>query len=203
MGYTNFTIGKVTQILESIKSEKGIISVLDFGAQNNYNQPNLPAPFMSEWYSAYEHPISYTSIDLSGENGSLQFDLARPMPAYLNTYDLLCDIGTGEHVGIDGHFEWEAFYQFWKNKHDLCRIGGIIFSENPETGSWPQHGFQWLSKKLYWELCSWSDYELLECDRVAAMGNTTDGWNVYAIMKKRGYNFPSLEQFKTFSLFTS
>jgi hypothetical protein len=215
MGYTAFTIDKISRILEGFAghsvdnisgpsvdiSRDGTIRVMELGAQNRYNQPVLPAPYMKEWYE--ERGIDYTAIDLSGENESWKIDLSWPIRNNVGVFDLVVDAGTSEHCGRDGHYDINAYYNCWKNKHELCQIGGIIFSENPATKSWPGHGFFYLNKRFYYELCGHADYELLDCNFVAAMGNITDGWNVYATIHKNGDKFPTLEQFKTFSVFTA
>ena len=55
MGYTSHTI----QLIEKFVNEEFTSSpfVIDLGAQNNYSQPNLPAPYMSEWYK--ERGVEY------------------------------------------------------------------------------------------------------------------------------------------------
>jgi hypothetical protein len=40
-------------------------------------------------------------------------------------------------------------------------------------------------------------YNLINVGSVAAMGNTTDGWNVYATLQKTKEEFCTLNEFKT------
>lgn len=197
MGYTSFTVDKLKAILSTNK----IKTVIDLGAQNMYNQPKLPAPYAKDWYE--EQGYKYTAIDLCGENGSLPLDLAYPIKEKISKCDLLVDAGTSEHVGINGAFAWEAIYNCWLNKHNLLKTGGIMVNENPETGSWPGHGFQWYTKAFYDELVTISGYEILETGRHAAMGNITDGWNTFCTMKKTGNKFATLQEFKTLDLLRS
>jgi hypothetical protein len=217
MGYTQFTVEKVEYLIGLIKQKPHLvyehddrpriiqmtsIKAIDLGSQNLYDQPLLPAPYASRLYE--KHGINYTCIDLNGENGALQWDLSLPQSiSDDDAFDLVVNAGTSEHIGTNGHFNIEATYNCFKTIHNLCKINRFIFNENPKTGNWPGHSFSYLSKKFYYQLVTYADYELMECGEVAAMGNDRDGWNVYAIIKKTGPRFPTLEQFKTFDLHQS
>lgn len=192
MGYTHFTVGLIENHVAGVKS------VVDLGAQNLYNQPKLPAPYASEWYR--EKGIQYTAIDLSKENESIDMDLSKPIFLYnqtdLKLFDLVVDAGTSEHVGNNGKHDIEAYYQCWLNKFNLCKIGGKIISENPKTGNWPGHGFNYVTGSFYGVLELNSDLKIIEIGEHAAMGNVTDGWNIYCVMEKTGTTFPTLADFK-------
>jgi len=194
MGYTNFTVEKIQGLINTFKPKK----VLDLGAQNMYNQPIIPAPYSSEWYKAQR--IEYEAIDISGENGSFPMDLGKPCdPAfapYIEKFDFVVDVGTSEHIGTDGKHDIEAFYNCWKTKNDLLKVGGIMVNENPKTGNWPGHGFQYYTQDFYLKLAELAGYEILELGEHAAMGNTTDGWNVFCVLKKTREGFVTLEEFK-------
>lgn len=191
MGYTSFSVELLTKVISEFKPK----SILDYGAQNMYNQPALPAPYAKEWYEGMG--ISYIAIDISGENGALPIDLSYPIQENLGQFDLVVDCGTSEHCGISGKHESSAFYNAVKNKHDLLKVGGIMVSENPKTGNWPSHGFNYYSRDFYRQLADLNGYELLELGEVAAMGNTTDGWNIYCILRKiHDKPFISFEEFQ-------
>lgn len=189
MGYTKFTKDKIEKYI------KKHFCVIDLGAQNDFSQEGNP--FISDWYD--KKRLEYRCIDLNGENGAWKDDLS-VIYGYMPIYDLVTDCGTSEHVGDNGKFGWEAIYNCWRNKHDLLIKGGIMYNENPKTGSWPLHGFQWYTQEFYKNLVKVADYKILELGEVAAMGNTKDGWNVYCILKKTGDKFPTLEQFKELGL---
>lgn len=203
MGYTDFTV----LILERVIKEYQPKNIMDLGSQQLYNQPLLPAPYANTWYSP--QGIQYECIDLNGENNAHRIDLSKKCSFYLadeagiceRKYDLVVDAGTSEHVGTDGAFDWEAIYNCWKIKHDLLRVGGVCISENPKTESWPSHGFQWYSESFYKELAALTDYEILELGEHPAMGNTDTGWNIYCVLRKHSEKFPTLDQFKTLSLY--
>lgn len=194
MGYTVFSKEKVKGIIDAINPK----SVLDFGSQNDFSYPQLPAPFISEWFLSMG--INYTCIDVSDENGSLVIDLTEPIKEDLGKFPLVVDCGVIEHLEKEGKFSWYAIYNGWLNKHNLCEIGGIIYSENPKSENWGGHGFNYMVQEFYKELVEVADYELLDLGEHAACGNVTDGWNVYATLKKTGDKFPTLEQFKQLSI---
>jgi SAM-dependent methyltransferase len=175
MGYT----GKSIEIILNVLKDYNIKSVCDLGAQNNYSQPYLPAPYMKDWYES--RGIKYVSIDMNGENGSLPYDLSKPLPK-MEQFDLVCDFGTGEHVN-------NGFYQCLKNIDTLCKVGGIIVRENPKTGNWPGHGFNYIDMKFYIDLCKQAEYKLFVLEEHPAMNNINDGWNVIAAMQKTKKGF--------------
>lgn len=196
MGVTSIDIQNLENLIRYYQPRK----VVDLGAQNNYAQPKLPAPYMREWWEA--KGIEYASIDLSNENGCIVLDLSVDND-FENEYDFVMDYGTSEHVGTDGKFSWEAIYNCWQNKHRLLNVGGLMISENPKTGNWPGHGFNYYTQEFYHELKKIAGYMTIEGGEIPAMNNTTDGWNVYCTLRKFGHKFPSLEEFKTLDLRTS
>lgn len=195
MGYTAHT----KNLVEKILTWGPIESVVDLGAQNDFSGPALPAPYISDWFK--EKGIEYSCIDLNGENGASTNDLSKIFKAPGGWQgDMVCDIGTSEHVGDNGKFGWEAIYNCWVNKWNLLKINGILLNENPLSGNWIGHGFNYYTAEFYHELIQMIGGGLLELDFHPACGNTTDGWNVWSIMRKRQDAFISLDQFKTLSL---
>lgn len=196
MGITSFSV-------ELIERNKGNAkSVIELGAQQMYNQPNLPAPYADEYYKSLG--LDYSCIDLSKENNSIEIDLSKPLENSIGQFDLVTDFGTSEHVGNNGVFDIEAFYNCWKIKHDLCKNGGLIINENPKTGNWPGHGFNYVTSDFYSNLAELMYYNILERGEHPAVGNDTDGWNVYCVLQKTDdREFISLDQFKTLDFRTS
>ncbi len=179
MGYTGKSIEIVDKYILKVKS------VCDLGAQNNFAQPKLPAPYMSEWYK--DNGITdYLSIDLNGENGSKKWDLSQPVKTD-KQFDLVCDFGTSEHV--------KDLYQCFWNINKLCKVGGIMIHENPKTGNWPLHGFHYRTMEFYEQLAEVAGYELITIEEHPACWNTTDGWNVISVMKKVKEGFITRKQF--------
>lgn len=189
MGYTNHTFSLITPLI----AQHNIKSVLDLGAQNNYTDPQ--APYCRAWYT--DQGIGYTSIDLSAEDGAFPYDLAKPIDDILGQFDMLVDAGTSEHIGTDGKHDMKAIYQCWKTKHELLKAGGFMVCENPKSGSWPLHGFNYYTKSFYMRLTTKCGYRMLDLGEHAAMGNTTDGWNVHCVLQKlTDTPFITFEQFK-------
>jgi hypothetical protein len=207
MGITSFSI-------ELIERNKGNAkTVIELGAQNLYNQPMLPAPYANEWYES--QGIEYACIDVSKENNCIEIDLSKPYTGTdfcrfdredetIESFDLVTDFGTSEHVGNDGVHDPEAFYNCWKIKHDLLKEGGVMINENPKTGNWPGHGFNYVTSAFYLELAQLCGYAVLEIGEHPAMGNITDGWNVYCVLRKSSNaDFISFEDFKTLPFYNS
>ena len=178
--------------------------VIDLGSQNDYSFPHLPAPYISEWWLSMG--VDYTCVDLNGENNAWILDLAETMngrddlmPTDIK-YDMVLDIGTSEHIGRAGKFDWEAIYNCWESKFDMCKTMGLIVSENPKTGNWPGHSFQFYTEEFYHQLEAEAGLQMIDIGEVCAMGNCQDGRNVYSVYIKISDAFPDLETFKTFSL---
>lgn len=203
MGYTGFT----KRIIETVINTYDPKTVIDLGSQQDYDQPNLPAPYISGWYE--EKGIRYECIDMNGENNAYRDDLGRIIDRMSNVYndipmgcrDLVVDAGTSEHVctmeelSDNCSFSWEAIYNCWLNKHNLLKGGGIMVNENPKSGNWPGHGFNYYTKEFYRALESATDYHVILLDEHPAMENRIDGWNVICVMQKKSDKFPSLEEF--------
>lgn len=190
MGYTGFTKNIINTVVKTYDPK----TVIDLGSQQDYDQPNLPAPYISGWYT--EKGIEYKCIDLNGDNDSIVADLGAEHIAFPDgPVDLVVDAGTSEHVTKEDGFSWEAIYYCWLNKHNLLKEGGIMVSENPKTGNWPGHGFNYYSKEFYRAMEAVTDYHLILLDEHPAMENRVDGWNVVCVMQKKSDRFPTLEEF--------
>lgn len=193
MGVTTLSIKTIQDVVDMYQTK----SVCDLGAQNDYRDEVIrsgrkPVPYISEWYKA--RGIDYKSIDLSGENGSEMIDLSQVIGQSFGQFDLVGDFGTSEHV-MD-------YYTCNLNIHNLCKKGGIMIREVPLKGNWPAHGIHYVDEEFFIALAYANDYEVLDLLKRAAMGNTTDGWNVVAVMRKTKDNvfclhdeFPSFQSF--------
>lgn len=195
MGYTDFS----KRLIEKVLQDSPVKNVIDLGAQNDFSGPNLPAPYISEWYK--EKGIEYACIDLNGENGASTQDLSKVFKSPWGfKWDMVCDFGTSEHVGREGKFNWEAIYNCWVNKWNLLKVGGVMVNENPFEKNWPGHGFNYYTREFYLEMENISPCNILELGIHPAMSNVTDGWNVFCVLRKRADLFMSLESFKKLSL---
>ncbi len=214
MGITIFDVKLLEKYIDKYKPER----VMELGSQNLYISSIDKPPFATEWYN--ERGCFYECIDLGGDNHAIQKDLAYPISVG-RQYPLVTDFGTSEHcvkmrnyeqIKFDGGITSiypqgeinveEGYYNCWLNKHNLCKIGGLIISENPESQSWKGHGYSYLVEDFYTELVKIADYEILELGRHPAMGNDIDGWNVFSALRKTGDKFPDFEEFKKLPIYS-
>lgn len=218
MGITNFSIS----LLEKVIKEPRHVSlqhyhpksVIELGSQNLYTTNEANPPFADVWYKANGF-TEYACIDLAGDNGAIKWDLSRPLPEFMD-YDLVTDFGSSEHIVQmrggwrkesfhDGHIhsiypkEIESiergYYNCWLNKFNLCKMGGVIISENPKQKNWPEHGYTYVDFNTYWGLSRISGLYIVEIGEHPASGNAETGMNIWCIMKKVENLFPSFEQF--------
>lgn len=214
MGITIFEKELLNDIIETYRPE----TVLEFGSQNDYStDEQSKPPFMSKWYE--QKGIQYISMDLAGDNNSLQVDFSVPVTLKLK-FDLVTDFGTSEHcvksndyekVSFNEHIHSvypkevvdveQAYYNCWLNKHNLLKEGGIIVNVNPLTNNWGGHGYSYINEQFYEKLSEYSDYKILKLGLHAAMGNTKDGWNVFCVLQKCSDIFPSFYEFSKFPIF--
>jgi len=185
MGVTSESVKTINRHIDG----RDIKKVCDLGSQNDYRDEIVRTapekyPYFSEWWK--EKGCDYICIDLCGENNSKKWDLSEPLPTD-ERFDIVCDFGTSEHVA--------NLYQCFKNVDELCKIDGIMIHENPKTGSWPLHGHHFFTFQFYMELAQKQNYNILELGERAAMGNITDGWNVYCVLQKTREGFMERSEF--------
>jgi hypothetical protein len=149
------------------------INMLELGAQNTYYNPHY-GRIAKDVFE--EMLISHISIDIIEHQKCVQADLREKIPFEANNH-MVTNFGTLEHV--DG-----SLYTPFLNIHNACKEGGVMIHENPMTGNWPGHGYHYFTQKFYIELAKACKYELLEVSTEAAMGNTVDGWNICAVLRK-------------------
>jgi hypothetical protein len=177
-------MGLTTHSNNLVQKHKGNAkTMLELGSQNTYFDSE-PTGIAKQYYQS--QGFDHVSVDLNAEYGSIAKDLSQLHD--LGTYDLVTDFGTSEHV--------PDFYMCWLNKHKACKIGGLIISENPKVNNWHGHGYHYVTMEFYSEFAKLAGYEILEIGEHAAMGNVTDGWNVYAVLQKTKARFPSREVFE-------
>lgn len=164
-------------------------SILELGNQTIYfgDDYGKPAKPMFE-----KMGFKHLSIDMNGEDGAKKSDLSVQSDFTggftRNKFDIVTDFGTSEHIE-------ESFYNCWWNKHTNCKTGGYIISENPKTGNWKGHGHHYLTEDFYRKLADIQGYEIMELGEHPAMSNTTDGWNIYCVLKKLTDKFITEKQF--------
>lgn len=178
MGITADSLNRINKYL------KHGDSILILGCQNLYNSEN----YGEIAHSYYEqHQYNVFSLDILGCQGSKPMDLRDLL--YLCRVDLVLQHGTIEH--IDG-----SLYTPLMNIHNSCKAGGVMIHENPLTDNWPGHGQHYFTPDFWDNLAKTCEYELIENTTEPAMGNTVDGWNSCAVLRKlNDREFISEEQF--------
>lgn len=172
MGITKHTFDLIMRYAK--KGDK----MLELGCQQIYfgnDYGNYSKPYFEKM------GMKVTSIDLEGCGDSIVKDLTKPID--LGEFDVVTNAGTSEHTN--------DLYMCYKNMWDSCKEGGYMVSENPRTGNWPGHGNFYLTTDFYMSFPG----ELMEVGEHPAMGNDTDGWNVYGVIRKSG-EFISREDFE-------
>lgn len=138
--------------------------------------------------------VKHTSIDINGELGALPLDLSTKLeqPEWHESFDVVTDFGTSEHVGPG----LAALWQCRENCHRWCRPGGIMVFMNPRTLHWPQHGVHYFTPLHYERVAAACSYKVLEISEHPACGNAMTGIQVHAVLQKRSSApFVTKEQF--------
>tara|TARA_E500000178_G_C17025829_1_gene757937 strand:- start:2275 stop:2985 length:711 start_codon:yes stop_codon:yes gene_type:complete len=136
-------------------------SMLELGDQIlNSNQIFNGMKIAKHFYT--KNGFNHTSIDWNGNNGSIKLDLTKPYPKFRNTFDIITNHGTSEHV----HDQYSLF----KNLHEWAKVGCIFVNCVPLDSEehkkimnyeFPPHGDFEYSSKFWEELCKEQDYELI------------------------------------------
>ena len=124
----------------------------------------------------------YKSIDINGAYDSFQFDLNKNILEtykFNQTYDLVINNGTGEHV-----FNQHALFL---NFHNLTKVNGIMLNILPFI-DWINHGFYNFNPIFFADLAASNKYEIIKISLANRNG---------AELKLDGKNFDILfEQIK-------
>ena len=171
MGITSQSIARLRKFncLEPLK-------MCELGAQNIYEHGNLYGSVAKHYFQSFG--VDHTSYDISVHQECEFLDLREPIDTSLiGVYDVITDFGTTEHIDSN-------YYQANKNIHDMCKVGGLIIKENPCTGHWIGHGYNYVDEQFYKDLSEANGYEILDLCIESAMGNTIDGNNVCVVFRK-------------------
>jgi hypothetical protein len=174
MGITDKSIARIEKYVDFTKPT---INMCELGAQNVYIEGEWYGKIAKDYFSQYKN-INHQSFDIYVHQGCEFMDLREELnKELLNKFDVITDFGTTEH--INGNY-----YNANKNIHNLCKVGGLIIRENPKSGHWIGHGFNYLKTDFYEQLAKLCNYEILDLCEEFAMGNTTDGGNVCVVLRK-------------------
>ena len=132
--------------------------------------------------------VEHVSIDSNGRDGALPLDLSKPLPDDLSTFDIVTNCGTSEHVRDQ--------YECWRNVNRLCRIGGIMWHNLPEVGSWAEHSaVVWYTADHLAALAEVCGYESIRLRRFERTENGRPYHSIEAAFLKIGPGFITPEQF--------
>ena len=147
---------------------------------------------------------NHTSVDWNGKNGSIKVDLTKPYTKFINSFDIITNHGTTEHV----HNQYSLF----KNLHEWAKVGCIFLHCVPldseehnkqyvNYGWLPPHGDFEYSSKFWEELCKELGYELI-ISKGNLVRNPADSfpinyYSLHLIKKVNDTEFISKEKFNT------
>lgn len=144
-------LGMSEEIIDGVKKE--ITHIL-----SRYSSPMDASFDMAKlFYKILFNYKTYTAIDLHGTNTALKYDLNEKLPI-TNKYDIVTNIGTGEHVFNQ--------YMFFKNIHDVTKRKGFMIHSLPNQGCY-DHGFYNYHPTFIFDIADanqYSLYVLVYCD---------------------------------------
>ena len=183
-------------------NELGVKLPRTMGA-DRYN--SVPLAIGKDYYTnlGYNH----TSFDLNGADGSVVVDLSVRNSKHDNSFDIVTDHGTIEHVSM-----LKGQYEAFRNIFNWLRIGGTaghcIPMANKEHRTiidkdWPAHGYFGYSSDFWNALISGCGYESVKVGHVRNMADDPDRVMYYsaaAYKKLSSSKFVTFEEFS--ALFT-
>jgi len=125
--------------------------------------------------------LSHTSIDITGLDGSLPYDLNLPTIPLTEKFDLVTNFGTTEHIEPN---QYEPFLHI----HNLCKEGGLMIHEVPVIGHWIGHCKFYYDEDFFKNLAFVNNYEILEMSRINYPG---PGDLLFVVLRKKFNDFIS------------
>ena len=160
-------------LLSSLKDREQLPNqgkVLEFGAQDISAEPKAVAKHARR--CGVEHSClgidsarmlydlyglsDYTCIDATAEHGALVYDLntnLRSAYGFTETFDLVTDLGTFEHV-----FDIASAF---RNAHDVCKLGGLMIHALPSNCN-ANHGYYTIQPRMIADIAAANNYEIIE-----------------------------------------
>ncbi len=97
--------------------------------------------------------VNHISIDWNDRDGALPLDLSSEIKD-IPQADVVTNFGTSEHI-LDQ-------FMCWKNIHNFCKNGGIIFAFVPPVGTWPDHCDYYYTMDFFHWLAKINNYKILK-----------------------------------------
>lgn len=123
--------------------------------------------------------IKHVSIDITGLDDSLNYDLNEKDIPLKDKFDLVTNFGTTEHVEPN---QYEPFLHI----HNLCKIDGIMLHEVPVVGHWKNHCRFYYDESFFNNLSEINDYKILEMNRI---GYDNVGDLIFVALQKKYNDF--------------
>ena len=127
-------------------------------------------------YKAWFESLGFrhVSLDWNGQHGALIRDLRKPQWPEFGQFDMVCNIGTSEHV--------DDQCGFWENAHELTKVGGVYVGQCPyyDGKSWWWHGSWYPTEAFYESFAELNGWEIERMDTDRPEPNK----NLYVRMKK-------------------
>ena len=125
---------------------------------------NNNAYLLKDYYEVLKKIKSHISIDFNGKDGALKLDLRKQIDVsdIGGPFDVVTNFGTTEHVE-------DNQYQTFKNIHDLCKVGGIMYHVVPKENNWDgaraglnhPHCPYYYTSEFFSELAESNGYEMV------------------------------------------
>jgi hypothetical protein len=196
-----------------MKLQHQTLSMLEFGNQEAHDKyDHTYVPFFSRGFKSntkvmkyfFRHiGIKHTSIDINGWDSALPLDCRQDLtPILSEKYDIITNMGFGEHVG-EGDKEHNLVrnqYTFFKSMHNLGKINTIYYHEF--IINWPSHGVCNYNITFILDLCQLCKYDIILAindPRKKDMQNVTNEWTpevaIFAYKKTSNNDFITFEEF--------
>jgi len=131
------TLELLDVVVNKFNIDYGNMKICDLGNQRMWSSLNiegLPVTrkgyLLEDYFKILKGVPLHVSVDLNGKNGSLPLDLTKPIKTLLavGPFQLITNFGTSEHV--------PGQYWCFKNIHNLCDVGGLMYHVVPKVGNW-------------------------------------------------------------------
>lgn len=207
MGYNKIILQEVLQVAETYFTSLSEVNMLELGNQHyciedvspilstyKFNPPNHVAKYFFDFLT-----MKCVSIDNNGEDNTYFCNLKQISEddALLNSFNLVTDVGTLEHIGQDETPENLLVNQYTalKNLHIFGTNGCIYYHSVPMVGNWYKHGACDYDATFWKEFCQLCNYTIIkEPFEICQHPNIL----ICVIYKKEETSvFPTFEQFSS------
>ena len=118
-------------------------TMFELGGKVNSNTPGHKGKWIT-YKSFFEaQGFRHVSVDLDTRFDAIKRDLRKPLWDEFGQFDMVCNIGTTEHV--------QGQAGVWENIHNLTKVGGVYVGQCPyhDGESWWWHGNYYPTEEFY------------------------------------------------------